>query len=156
MSHMYEIFRISIDLCDVSIFFGSFHENQSRKCLILPHADWLCRFRAGRQLAKSLHVYCGLRSRGRDLRGLTRKWTVWELTSSRCTHTHTHTVAMLLGVVVISVALVIFVLKYVFGNSGPNPFEKDTREPLKPMVHNRKEKNKVLKQGESKGHLVLT
>ncbi|TWW70285.1 putative all-trans-retinol 13,14-reductase [Takifugu flavidus] len=37
--------------------------------------------------------------------------------------------------------------KYVFGSSGPNPFEKDTREPLKPMVHNRKEKNKVLKQG---------
>eukprot|EP00066_Takifugu_rubripes_P002809 XP_003964953.1 PREDICTED: putative all-trans-retinol 13,14-reductase isoform X2 [Takifugu rubripes] len=54
---------------------------------------------------------------------------------------------MLLSVVVISVALVIFVLKYVFGSSGPNPFEKDTREPLKPMVHNRKEKNKVLKQG---------
>lgn len=63
---------------------------------------------------------------------------------------------MLLSVVVISVALVIFVLKYVFGSSGPNPFEKDTREPLKPMVHNRKEKNKVLKQGELKGHLVLT
>ncbi|XP_011602506.2 all-trans-retinol 13,14-reductase [Takifugu rubripes] len=54
---------------------------------------------------------------------------------------------MLLSVLVISVALVIFVLKYVFGSSGPNPFEKDTREPLKPMVHNRKEKNKVLKQG---------
>lgn len=72
------------------------------------------------------------------------------------TRAPTHTVAMLLSVVFISVALVIFVLKYVFGSSGPNPFEKDTREPLKPMVHNRKEKNKVLKQGELKGHLVLT
>ena len=55
---------------------------------------------------------------------------------------------MLLSVVIICVALVIFVLKYVFGSSGPNPFEKDTREPVKKMVHDRKEKNKVLKQGE--------
>lgn len=55
---------------------------------------------------------------------------------------------MLLIVAVISVALVIFILKYVFSGSGPNPFETDTREPLKKMVHNRKEKNKVLKQGE--------
>ncbi|KAL3053423.1 hypothetical protein OYC64_005876 [Pagothenia borchgrevinki] len=54
---------------------------------------------------------------------------------------------MLLSVVIICVALVIFVLKYVFGSSGPNPFEKDTREPVKKMVHDRKEKNKVLKQG---------
>ncbi|KAJ4932534.1 hypothetical protein JOQ06_010952 [Pogonophryne albipinna] len=45
------------------------------------------------------------------------------------------------------IAFVIFVLKYVFGSSGPNPFEKDTREPVKKMVHDRKEKNKVLKQG---------
>lgn len=57
---------------------------------------------------------------------------------------------MLLSVGVISVALVVFIIKYVFGSSGPNPFEKDTRVPLKPMVHNRKEKNKVLKQGELK------
>lgn len=55
---------------------------------------------------------------------------------------------MLLTVAVISVAFVIFIVKYVFGNSGPNPFETDTREPLKKMVHDRKEKNKVLKQGE--------
>lgn len=76
---------------------------------------------------------------------------VWELTSSGSTRT----VAMLLSVVIISIALVVFVFKYAFGSSGPNPFEKDTREPLKPMVHNRKEKNKVLKQGELKSSLVL-
>lgn len=57
---------------------------------------------------------------------------------------------MLLSVVIISVALVVFIVKYVCGGSGPNPFEKDTRAPLKQMVHNRKEKNKVLKQGELK------
>lgn len=45
--------------------------------------------------------------------------------------------------------LAIFVFKYVYGGSGPNPFEKDTREPLKKMVHDKKEKNKVLKQGKS-------
>lgn len=55
---------------------------------------------------------------------------------------------MLLSVGIISVVLVVFIIKYAFGKSGPNPFEKDTRVPLKPMVHNRKEKNKVLKQGE--------
>ncbi|CAG07254.1 unnamed protein product, partial [Tetraodon nigroviridis] len=54
---------------------------------------------------------------------------------------------MLLSVGIISVALVVFIIKYVFGSSGPNPFEKDTRVPLKPIVHHRKEKNKVLKQG---------
>uniref|UniRef100_A0A3P9H3Y2 All-trans-retinol 13,14-reductase n=1 Tax=Oryzias latipes TaxID=8090 RepID=A0A3P9H3Y2_ORYLA len=43
--------------------------------------------------------------------------------------------------------LAFFVFKYVYGSSGPNPFEKDTREPLKKMVHDKKEKNKVLKQG---------
>lgn len=42
----------------------------------------------------------------------------------------------------------LFIFKYVFSGSGPNPFEVDTREPLKKMVHDRKEKNKVLKQGE--------
>ncbi|XP_053707783.1 all-trans-retinol 13,14-reductase-like [Synchiropus splendidus] len=50
-------------------------------------------------------------------------------------------------VVIFSVALVVFICKYVYGPRGPNPFEVDTREPLKPMVHVRKEKNKVLKQG---------
>lgn len=55
---------------------------------------------------------------------------------------------MWVSVLIISVALVIFILKYVFGSSGPNPFETDSREPLKKMVHDRKEKNKVLKQGE--------
>uniref|UniRef100_A0A3P9NUV7 All-trans-retinol 13,14-reductase n=1 Tax=Poecilia reticulata TaxID=8081 RepID=A0A3P9NUV7_POERE len=45
------------------------------------------------------------------------------------------------------VSLVIFILKYVFGSSGPNPFEKDCREPLKEKVYDKKEKNKILKQG---------
>uniref|UniRef100_A0A3P8VR83 All-trans-retinol 13,14-reductase n=2 Tax=Cynoglossus semilaevis TaxID=244447 RepID=A0A3P8VR83_CYNSE len=56
-------------------------------------------------------------------------------------------VNMWIAVVVICVALVAFVFKYVFGSSGPNPFEKDTREPLKKMIFDKKEKNKVLKQG---------
>lgn len=54
---------------------------------------------------------------------------------------------MLLSVALISVCLLIFIYKYAFGSSGPNPFETDTREPLKKMIHDRKEKNKVLKQG---------
>lgn len=55
---------------------------------------------------------------------------------------------MLMIVAFACVSLVIFILKYVFGNSGPNPFEKDCREPLKEKVYDKKEKNKVLKQGE--------
>lgn len=57
---------------------------------------------------------------------------------------------MLLTLALIFVFLLVFLYKYAFGSSGPNPFETDTREPLKKMVHDRKEKNKVLKQGESK------
>lgn len=57
-------------------------------------------------------------------------------------------VTMLMIVGIVCAALAIFILKYVFSSSGPNPFETDTREPLKEMVHVRKEKNKVLKQGE--------
>nr|XP_055047600.1 all-trans-retinol 13,14-reductase [Misgurnus anguillicaudatus] len=53
---------------------------------------------------------------------------------------------MWLAVVIICVALVAIIYKYVSG-SGPNPFDIDTREPLKPLVFDRKEKNKVLKQG---------
>lgn len=55
---------------------------------------------------------------------------------------------MWLSVAIICAALVVFILKYVFSNPGPNPFETDTREPLKKMVYDKKEKNKVLKQGE--------
>lgn len=55
---------------------------------------------------------------------------------------------MFLSLVILSVAVLTFVLKYVFSSSGPNPFEEDTREPLKKMVHDRKQKNEVLKQGE--------
>lgn len=55
---------------------------------------------------------------------------------------------MWISVAVICVALAGLIWKYVWGSSGPNPFDTDTREPLKKMVHDRKEKNKVLKQGE--------
>uniref|UniRef100_A0A1A7XQJ3 All-trans-retinol 13,14-reductase n=1 Tax=Iconisemion striatum TaxID=60296 RepID=A0A1A7XQJ3_9TELE len=50
-------------------------------------------------------------------------------------------------VAIIFIFLVVFILKHVFGGSGPNPFEKDCREPLKKMVFDKKERNKVLKQG---------
>ncbi|XP_026884070.2 all-trans-retinol 13,14-reductase isoform X2 [Electrophorus electricus] len=43
--------------------------------------------------------------------------------------------------------LVALFLKYVFSSSGLSPFDVDTREPLKPMVLDKKEKDKVLKQG---------
>uniref|UniRef100_A0A7N8WPI8 All-trans-retinol 13,14-reductase n=2 Tax=Mastacembelus armatus TaxID=205130 RepID=A0A7N8WPI8_9TELE len=51
------------------------------------------------------------------------------------------------SVVIILVALIVVIIKYVFSSRGPNPFETDTREPLKKMVHDKKEKKKVLKQG---------
>lgn len=56
---------------------------------------------------------------------------------------------MWLAVVIICIALVAVLLKYVLG-SGPNPFDIDTREAPKPIVFDRKVKNKVLKQGESR------
>uniref|UniRef100_A0A672RN64 All-trans-retinol 13,14-reductase n=1 Tax=Sinocyclocheilus grahami TaxID=75366 RepID=A0A672RN64_SINGR len=54
---------------------------------------------------------------------------------------------MWIAVVVISLALVAIMFKYVLGTPGPSPFAIDRREPLKPMVLDRKLKNKVLKQG---------
>lgn len=54
---------------------------------------------------------------------------------------------MWIAVVVISLALVAILFKCVLGTPGTNPFAIDTREPLKPMVFDRKLKNKVLKQG---------
>ena len=57
---------------------------------------------------------------------------------------------MWIAVAIICAGLVALILKYVFdafGTSGPNPFDIDTREPLKPLVTDMKEKNKVLKQG---------
>uniref|UniRef100_A0A673K2T1 All-trans-retinol 13,14-reductase n=1 Tax=Sinocyclocheilus rhinocerous TaxID=307959 RepID=A0A673K2T1_9TELE len=54
---------------------------------------------------------------------------------------------MWIAVVVISLALVAIMFKYVLGTPGPSPFAIDTREPLKPMMLDRKLKNKVLKQG---------
>ncbi|XP_030592016.1 all-trans-retinol 13,14-reductase [Archocentrus centrarchus] len=53
----------------------------------------------------------------------------------------------MIAVGIICAALVILLLKYVFGGRGPDPFEKDSREPLKKRVYDKKEKNKVLKQG---------
>lgn len=53
---------------------------------------------------------------------------------------------MWITVAVICAALVAYLLKSWF-TSGPNPFHFDTREPLKPLVSDKKEKNKVLKQG---------
>uniref|UniRef100_A0A8C7DGN4 All-trans-retinol 13,14-reductase n=1 Tax=Oncorhynchus kisutch TaxID=8019 RepID=A0A8C7DGN4_ONCKI len=50
-------------------------------------------------------------------------------------------------VAIICAALAALLYKYVFRTSGPNPFDIDTREPLKPLVTQKKEKNKVLKQG---------
>ncbi len=57
---------------------------------------------------------------------------------------------MWIAVVVISLVLVAILFKYVLGTPGTNPFAIDTREPLKPMVFDRKLKNKVLKQGQLK------
>ncbi|XP_036445256.1 all-trans-retinol 13,14-reductase-like [Colossoma macropomum] len=54
---------------------------------------------------------------------------------------------MWVAVGLVVVLLVVLLFKYVFGSSGPSPFDFDSREPLKPMVLDKKEKNKVLKQG---------
>lgn len=52
-----------------------------------------------------------------------------------------------IGLIVALLFIALF-LKYVFGTSGPSPFDVDTREPLKPVQLDKKERNKVLKQGE--------
>ncbi|KAL0992726.1 hypothetical protein UPYG_G00097520 [Umbra pygmaea] len=54
---------------------------------------------------------------------------------------------MWITVTIICASLIAVIFKYVFSTGGPNPFEIDTREPLKPRVTVKKEKNKVLKQG---------
>ncbi|XP_072549610.1 all-trans-retinol 13,14-reductase-like [Salminus brasiliensis] len=54
---------------------------------------------------------------------------------------------MWLALGLVCVVLLVLLLKYAIGSSGPNPFQFDSREPLKPMVLEKKEKNKVLKQG---------
>ncbi len=47
---------------------------------------------------------------------------------------------MWIAVVVISLALVAILFKYVLGGTpGTNPFAIDTREPLKPMVYDKTE-----------------
>ncbi|XP_027016914.1 all-trans-retinol 13,14-reductase-like [Tachysurus fulvidraco] len=51
-----------------------------------------------------------------------------------------------IGLIVALLFIALF-LKYVFGNSGPSPFDVDMREPLKPVQLDKKERNKVLKQG---------
>ncbi|CAL8304525.1 unnamed protein product [Merluccius merluccius] len=54
---------------------------------------------------------------------------------------------MWLAILVVCVFLVLVLLKYVFSTPEPNPFAVDTREPVKPIVFDKKEKKKVLKQG---------
>lgn len=49
--------------------------------------------------------------------------------------------------VIVAVLLVTLFLKYVFGTSGPSPFDTDTREPPRPVELDKKQRNKVLKQG---------
>lgn len=48
---------------------------------------------------------------------------------------------------IIAALFVALILKYVFGTSGPSPFDVDTREAPKPLQLDKKERNKVLKQG---------
>lgn len=79
------------DLCEVSMFYGSFPERQYRKRLSAPHAHWLCWHQACRQLAKSRHAFRRFCKRGRDLRAWIQKWlqgSVWLLTSTSSTHRH--------------------------------------------------------------------
>ncbi|KAG7459743.1 hypothetical protein MATL_G00213950 [Megalops atlanticus] len=54
---------------------------------------------------------------------------------------------MWISVAISCVALFVFLFKYATRNRGLNPFYFDTREPPKPLVSDKKEKNKVLKQG---------
>ncbi|XP_072299009.1 all-trans-retinol 13,14-reductase [Eucyclogobius newberryi] len=53
---------------------------------------------------------------------------------------------MWLSIAIVCALLLALILKYVFTTPGPNPFEKDSREAVREIVQ-RKEKNKVLKQG---------
>lgn len=53
---------------------------------------------------------------------------------------------MWISVALILAALIALVLKYIFTAPGPNPFERDTREPVREILDS-KDKNKVLKQG---------
>ncbi|XP_055017174.1 all-trans-retinol 13,14-reductase-like [Boleophthalmus pectinirostris] len=53
---------------------------------------------------------------------------------------------MWISVAIFCAALLALILKYIFTTPGPNPFERDSREPVREIVP-RKEKNKVLKQG---------
>ncbi|KAL4659271.1 putative all-trans-retinol 13,14-reductase [Arapaima gigas] len=57
------------------------------------------------------------------------------------------TVTMFLAVGACLAALLVLLYSCFIGGRGPNPFAVDSREPLKPRVTNKKEKNKVLKQG---------
>lgn len=49
---------------------------------------------------------------------------------------------------IVAVLFVALFLKHAFGAAGPSPFDTDTREPPKPVQLDKKERNKVLKQGE--------
>ncbi|KAK3553196.1 hypothetical protein QTP86_031776 [Hemibagrus guttatus] len=48
---------------------------------------------------------------------------------------------------IVAVLFVALFLKHVLGTSGLSPFDLDTREPPKPVQLDKKERNKVLKQG---------
>ncbi|MBN3287802.1 RETST reductase, partial [Polyodon spathula] len=47
----------------------------------------------------------------------------------------------------LAVVLSVLLYKWLFGNRGSDPFALDTRQPPKPLVKSKAEKNKVLKQG---------
>lgn len=53
---------------------------------------------------------------------------------------------MWISVAIICAGLLALVLKYIFTTPGANPFDRDTREPVREIL-TKKEKNKVLKQG---------
>uniref|UniRef100_A0A3B3ZC23 All-trans-retinol 13,14-reductase n=1 Tax=Periophthalmus magnuspinnatus TaxID=409849 RepID=A0A3B3ZC23_9GOBI len=53
---------------------------------------------------------------------------------------------MWISVAIVCAVLLALILKYIFTTPGPNPFARDSREPVRGIVP-RKEKNKVLKQG---------
>ncbi|KPP71684.1 putative all-trans-retinol 13,14-reductase [Scleropages formosus] len=54
---------------------------------------------------------------------------------------------MYLTALVCCAAVLALLFKYLIWDRGPNPLAVDTREPLKPLVTDKKEKNKILKQG---------
>ena len=54
---------------------------------------------------------------------------------------------MWVAVGLVVVLLVVPLFKYVFGSSGPSPFDFDAREPLQPMGPDEQGPHKLLQQG---------